>query len=167
MNWKTRFLFIVLLFPSIYLSGQRTYRTIVRDTIVTKSVFLGKAYLLDGKKLTLPVMQWFMSDHPSAYDKIQVSGITNQLSLASLTIGGIFTLTGVLANSENESLGEDLLTIGGIGLGSGLIFQLISGSYKKGAVRAYNEEIKLIYANQQTSLKWELSDDGIGLRLGF
>ena len=150
-----RLILISLCFTALYstvANCQTTYNKIARDTIVTKPVFLGKAYLLNGKKLTLPVMEWFMSDYPSANDAIQVASTTDQLGVVAYSIGGLFALGGGLVYQQNEELGGDLLTLSGIGLGTGFLLQLVSGGYSKKAVRNYNYEIKTLYNQESSSL---------------
>ena len=165
-----RLILIALLFaiiPSIVINGQTTYNKIARDTIVTKNGFLGKDYLLNGKKLTLPVMQWFMSDYPTADDAIQVASRTDQLSVAGFSIGGVFALGGSLVYAQNKDLGQDMFTLAGIGLGAGFLLQLFSNAYTSKAVKGYNHEIKTLYKNDSAHLYLIQKDIGGGVVFNF
>lgn len=155
-----RLMVIALLFamlPTMVINGQTTYNKIARDTIVTQKVFLGKTYLLNGKKLTLPVMQWFMSDYPTANDAIRVAVKSDQLSIVGFTVGSLFALGGTLVYNQNDELGEDLFLLSGVGLGSGMLLQLFSGAYQSKAVKGYNYEIKSLYRDDSAQVYFTFS----------
>lgn len=165
-----RLILVVLLFvisSSIGIKGQTTYNKIARDTIVTKNGFLGKVYLLNGKKLTLPVMEWFMSDYPTADDAIQAASRTDQFSVAGFSIGGLFALGGTLVYAQNKDLGKDMFTVSSIGLGTGFLLQLFSNGYKSKAVKGYNQEIKTLYKNDSAHLFLIQKDIGGGVVMEF
>jgi len=147
--------------------AQNTYKEIAQDTIVTLPGFLGNTYLLDGKKLNLQVMQWFMSDHPNAYSNIRAATLSDQLSVAGYTVGGVFLLSGFLVKDEDAALSRDLLLWGGIGIGSGLILQVVSLSYQKSAIRIYNDDIRRYYRKKEFSIYLEGSGEGVGVLVRF
>lgn len=153
--------------PLVVIKAQTTYNKIARDTIVSKNGFLGKIYLLNGKKLNLPVMQWFMSDYPTAHDAIQAASRTDQLSVASYGIGSLFALGGALVYGDNEEIGKDMFVISGIGISSGFLFQLFSGTYRNKAVQSYNNEIKTLYKNDSAHLYLMQKDLGGGVVVEF
>ncbi len=153
--WKLLFSSLFLCSMTI-LHGQQTYDKFAKDTIVTVSGFPNKIYLLGGKKLSLPVMEWFMDDYPAAHDQIRVAIFGDQLSLASYTIGGVFCLSGLLIHPQNPGLGNDLLKIGGIGLGGGVISQIWSARIQRKAVNIYNKEIRQYYARQSVGASLSL-----------
>ncbi len=156
---------LVLLCTTV--SGQSTYNKIVRDTIITIPGFLHNTYLLDGKKMTLPVMDWFMMDYPTAHDEINLALLTNQASIVGYTIGGLFGLSGLLIYQRDKALGGDLLQLGGIGIGAGITFQVFSGIFKRRAVRTYNQEIIHLYKKQGTALQMQLQTTEIIVQVQF
>ncbi len=127
------------------LRAQPTYHEIAQDTIVTLRQFPRNAYLLNGKKLSLPVMHWFMADYQSAADQADLAVLSNQLSVAGYSVGSVFLLTGILVSDQNKRLSNNLFGLGAIGMGAGLVFQLLSQGHEKKAVRRYNLEIKALY----------------------
>lgn len=157
MRQKILWLLLTLVLSGSILWGQHTYQNIIRDTIITRSEFLGNIYLLDGKELNLPVMEWLMSDFPPAYDEIRLAVLGDQLSIMGYGVGTLFALSGLFVYRQNRGLGEDLIQIGGIGIGSGLIFQFISGKFKKSAVGIYNEEVKAYYQQKTSSYRVGIS----------
>ncbi len=163
--WRTTIALTVLLLCSKAATGQNTYQNIVRDTIVTLRGFPTNTYLLDGKKLNLSVMDWFMSDYPAANDQINLCILTEQVSVASYSIGALFGLTGLLINQQDPHLRHDLLQLGGIGIGSGIIFHLFSGGFKRRAVRYYNEDVRNLYKTDGNRLKVKLDLNGVGFRV--
>lgn len=164
------------LFPALFvlalcnqiLHSQPTLSSLARDTIVAKSDFMSTTYLLNGKKLTLPVMQWFMSDYAQANDNIKVSALSTQASLAGFSIGGLFGLSGLFIYQQNERIGGDMLKIGAVGIGAGVAFQFLASAYKKRAVKSYNRAvIKSFHAQSDVHFKVELQPDGAGFRFAF
>ncbi len=149
------------------LAGQATYQEIARDTIVQVPGFLGRTYLLDGKRLNLPVMEWFMSDYSEARERVRVAVLTDQLSIVSYTIGGLMGFAGILVRADNRGLSDDLFTISGIGLGGGITLQIISGSFQRKAVRSYNNQIQTLYQQQHVGYAMQMTDKGLTLILHF
>ncbi len=148
IRWKLSCVFVCIWLAA---SGQPTYNALAQDTIITKRGFLSNTYLLDGKRLTLEVMEFFMEGHPSAHNQIKVAQTTDQLSIVGYGFGSIFLLGGMLLNDANPGLSRDLFFYGGVGMGSGLIFQIISNNYQKNAVFLYNEGIKSQYQKKSSA----------------
>ena len=144
--------------------SQSPYHELAQDTIITRPIFFGNAYLLDGKPLSLQVMQWFMTDHPLAHDQIRVAVVSDQLAAVSFTVGGIIFLGGILVRQGDQGAGEDLMLMGGAGLGGGLLFSIISGGHQRRAVQLYNEDIKRTYGSS-ARLEWQFGFSGHGLTL--
>ncbi len=144
--------------------GQDLYHELAQDTIVTRPAFPGKVYLLDGKRLNLQVMEWFMAGHPQAHDQIRVAGVTSQLAAVSFTAGGLVFLGGYLISQEDRAAGQGLLQIGGAGLGAGFLLTLVSSSYKHRAVEAYNSDIRQ-YFQEKKNVQLGLGLSGKGLTL--
>jgi hypothetical protein len=155
---------VVLYFP---IEGQTTYQQIAKDTIVQIPGLLGKTYLLDGKKLNLSVMEWFMTDYPEAHEQVRAAVVTDQLSIVSYTFGGLMGIAGILTRSENRSLSNDLLTIGGVGVGGGITLQIISGSFQRRAVHSYNANIRSLYKNQTVGYRVSIEHGNLTLGLHF
>lgn len=84
-----------------------------------------------------------MQDYPKARSEISTAVIADQLSVASYSVGSLFAVTSLLVYEPNKLLGKDLLTLGGITLGAGIIFQIVSGNFKRKAVHHYNKEVKM------------------------
>ncbi|PHN08316.1 hypothetical protein CRP01_03055 [Flavilitoribacter nigricans DSM 23189 = NBRC 102662] len=145
------------------ITAQVTSNDLVRDTIIYRTNFLNRTYLLDGKPLTLPVMAFFMKDYPLPNNEIKLAQLTDQLCIAGYSIGSLFTIGGLLVSRQNKDLGGDLLQLGLVGVGSGLIFQIISGSFKLSAVRHYNEEVKKYYQQKTSAIRFRASADGAGI----
>lgn len=145
--------------------AQRTYNSISRDTIVTINGAFGNQYVLDGKKLNLPVMQWFMTGHPDAYNQVRVANITDQLSLASYTAAGVLLLSGVLIFGNDPNTSRDFYLYGGIAFGSGILLQVFSNSHKKKAVMFYNEDVRNYYRKGSAGLN--LGAEGVALQWRF
>ena len=133
-------IFVIVLTSKLYCQKQPS--ALARDTIVTIKRFPTNVYLLNGKKLTLPVMDWFMSDYPKARANIKVTLVSDQMSIVGYSVGGLFAITGLIAFRQNEPLGKELLKISGISIGSGLVFQVFGGTFKQKAVQAYNNAIQ-------------------------
>ncbi|MBX2873675.1 MAG: hypothetical protein KTR30_16285 [Saprospiraceae bacterium] len=128
---------------SIYLvslKAQPSFRpnAISQDTILMISNGVGMDYYMSGRKVNLAVMEWYMHDFPTAKKDIHTAVVSDQLSVAGYSVGSLFTVTGLLVYEPNQRLGNNLMMIGGISLGTGIIFQIISGKYKRTAVRKYN-----------------------------
>lgn len=137
-------LFLWLCFTTT-LYAQSTYNQIASDTIVAHHTFLNSSYLLNGKKLNPSVMQWFMSDYGEAYENIRISNISEQISIGSYSIGSLFILSGFIVESQNPRISRELKLWGVLGLGSGIVFQVFSGRYRRKAVELYNDQIQSIY----------------------
>jgi hypothetical protein len=164
---KATFAVLLLLVGVQLVTGQSTYQGIARDTIVTLRKFPTRTYLLDGKKLNLAVMDWFMTDYPAANDQIKLSILTEQASAASYSIGILFGLTGLLVNRQDPHLGGELLQIGGVGIGSGIVFHLFSASFKRKAVRYYNEDVQRLYKSEGNRLQVKFQPNRMGLGIRF
>jgi hypothetical protein len=128
-----------------------------------RSNFLNRTYLLDGKPLTLPVMAFFMKDFPVPDNKIKLAQLTDQLCIAGYSVGSLFTIGGLLVSRQNKDLGEDLIQLGLVGIGSGLVFQIISGSFKLSAVRSYNEAVKNRSEKDSSMLFFKAGWNGVGM----
>lgn len=122
--------------------GQRPLGTLLRDTIVQVPEFLSTGYYLDGKRLNLPVMDWFMRDFEDAHIPLQGAIISDQLSVATYAAGGILLLTGALIREDNLNVSNDLISVGVLSSGAGLVFHLIELGFKRTAVERYNTNIK-------------------------
>lgn len=145
------------------LSAQIINKDRARDTIIYQSNFLNRTYLLDGKPLTLPVMAFFMKDFPVPDNKIKMAQLTDQLCIAGYSIGSLFAIGGLMVTRQNKDLGGDLLQLGLVSIGSGLIFQIISGSFKISAVKHYNNAVKKIQVKDTSFLEFKAGPDGLGI----
>ncbi len=112
------------------------------DTILMLNNGMGIDYYMSGRKVNLAVMEWYMHDIPSAKKDIHAALVSDQLSVVGYSAGSLFTVTGLLVYEPNQKLASNLMMIGGISLGTGIISQIISGKYKKTAVRKYNAAIR-------------------------
>ena len=137
------FVFVIGVIPCL---AQSTLGHISRDTIVKRQELLGNAFYLDGKRLNLAVMEWFMSDYPEAYSPIRGAVISDQLSVATYATGGLFVLTGVLIREDDLNLSNDMLKLGILAGAAGVVFQVIEIAFKKNAVNKYNECIRKHHA---------------------
>jgi hypothetical protein len=146
--WRKLLILALVLQLEMELQAQNTYNTIARDTIISVPSFPSRVYLLDGKKLNLPVMDFFMRDYPVAHDQIQLAMLTDQVAIVGYSVGGLFGLTGLLVYRQDSPLANNLLKMGGIGIGTGVVFHIFTGVFKKSAVRRYNHEVKGLYRNQ-------------------
>lgn len=166
--WRKLFvLFFVLQFFTL-VHTQNTYNAIARDTIISVPAFPGHVYLLDGKKLNLSVMAFFMQDYPNAHDQIQLALLTDQVAIVGYSIGGLFGLTGLLVHQQDRGLGNNLLKMGAISIGSGITFHIITGAFKRSAVKHYNKEIKNLYRSQyKAGLKLKLESTSVGIAWNF
>lgn len=165
--WRITIALVVLLLFSKEVTGQSTYQSIVRDTIIMLKSFPRNTYLLDGKKLNLSVMEWFMTDFPDAHDQINLAILTEQTGVACYSIGTLFGLTGLLVYSQDPHLGNDLLELGSIGLGTGIVFQIFSGAFKKKAVRFYNKDVQQFYQKQGNRINVKVDAQGFGVVIRF
>lgn len=136
------FLFVLVV---AFTTAQPTYHTIAQDTIITIPRFPRNTYLLNGKKLTLPVMRWFMEDYQLANDQVELAVLTNQLSVSGYSIGSVFLLTGFFINDQNRQVSNDIIRLGAVGIGAGILFQILSQGYEKKATRYYNAEVRALY----------------------
>ena len=149
MFYKLLPIIILLLGLGSSVHTQVPYHELAKDTIISHRFLLGTTYLLDGKKLNLEVMRWFMIDHPQAYDHIQAALVSDQAAAIGYTIGTLSLLTGYLVSQENKAAGRDMMIIGGGSIGAGLIFTMVSRVYQKSAVQRYNKDIKKMYFKKQ------------------
>ncbi len=147
--------------------GQKTFHALAQDTIVIKKGTLGPTYYLDGKRMGLPVMDWFMSDHPAAKDHIRTATVTNQLSITGYGLGGVFLMSGILVAEEDAQISSNLVRWGAYSFGAGILLQIISGSFQRSAVRLYNEDIRSIY-QKNTGAGYAPPIQGeLGIRIRF
>ena len=144
--------------------SQSPYHEMAKDTIITRPILFGNAYLLDGKRLNIQVMQWFMTDHPFAHDQIRVSVVSGQMAAVGYTVGGMIFLGGLLVWQDDKAAGKDLMLMGGAGIGAGLFFSIISGGHQRKAVQLYNEDIKRYY-DSSAGLEWQFGFSGKGFTL--
>lgn len=148
------YLITILLFMVIQSIAQPTYKQLAGDTIVIHDSFLNTSYLLNGKRLNPVVMEWFMSDYPEAYEAIRISNISEQISTGSYIVGSLFLLSSFLTDSETRpQLVNNLQFYGGLGLGGGILFQLVSGKARRNAVDNYNQDIRQIYRSKTGNLE--------------
>lgn len=160
--WRKLLALVLALQLITAIQAQSTYNTIARDTIVSVPSFPGRIYLLDGKKLNLSVMDFFMRDYPVAQDQIRLAMFTDQITIIGYSVGGLFGLTGLLVHRQDQSLGNNLLKMGGISVGAGMVFHIFTGAFKRSAVRHYNAEIKGVYrAQQKASLNLRVEPNGV------
>jgi hypothetical protein len=161
--------FFLIFFSCFFgtLSAQVTHHDLVQDTIIYRTSFLNRTYLLNGKPLTLPVMAFFMKDYPSANNEIRLAQFSDQFCITGYSIGSLFTIGGLLISRQNKDLGDDLIKLGLAGIGAGLIFQVVSGNFKYKAVQNYNEEIKKIYLKNTSSIRFKAGINQAGLVVGF
>lgn len=138
------------------LPAQSTYHQIAEDTIIAHHSFLNSSYLLDGKKLNPSVMQWFMSDFEEAYEHIRISNISEQVSIGSYTVGSIFVVAGLLSASRNPRISKELKLWGIMGIGGGMVFQVISSQYRRRAVEYYNDQIQSIYLQDRRPISIQI-----------
>ncbi|MCB0606434.1 MAG: hypothetical protein H6562_09740 [Lewinellaceae bacterium] len=172
MKTRTLFLLILLLGGAAGLSGQRNPRQATgADTIAVKKIFLSRSYFLEGKPLNLSVMEWFMKDYPRAHDEINLAMMSDQFSIVGYGAGSLFLLSGMLIYRQNRDAGFDLLQVGGVCLAGGIVFQVISGKFKRNAVRLYNDAVKSGPGNARSSTasySIEIGDGGkVGLLVSF
>ncbi|HQU59016.1 MAG: hypothetical protein KDD02_09435 [Phaeodactylibacter sp.] len=164
-------LFTIFTFGMLLVShsfGQDTFHELAQDTIVTRPAFLGNVYLLDGKRINLQVMQWFMTDHPLAYDQIRGAAVTDQMAVIGYTAGGLIFLSGYLIGQQDQGTGNDLMLMGGAGLGAGFFLTLISNGYKRRAVLFYNKDIRQFHQkDKNVGLKFGIGENGFTLAASF
>ena len=157
---------LLLSFVFILASGQENYAQISKpDTILTQPGFLGNTYLLDGKKMNLHVLKWFMQEYPLAHEEIQAAAFSDQLSAFGYTVGGILFFSGFFLYETNRPLSRDLLAYGTYGIGGGLLFQFVAGRYEKKAVRIYNQEVKK--HNLRQAVSFQLRCEGNQVKLAI
>lgn len=143
------------------LIAQPTYKQLAGDTIITRQTFMNTTYLLNGRKLNPTVMEWFMADYTESYADIRISIISEQVSTGSYTAGALFLFSSVLVDESRPRIINNLRIWGGLGIGGGIIFQLISGSYRKEAVSSYNRDIKQIYRSKAGNFKMNVENTSI------
>lgn len=111
-------------------------------------------------------MDFFMRDYPVAHDQIQLAMLTDQVAIVGYSVGGLFGLTGLLVYRQDSPLANNLLKMGGIGIGTGIVFHIFTGAFKRSAVRHYNSEIKGLYRPQQKA-GLKLSAEPVGVRISW
>lgn len=148
------------------LSGQSTFRSLASDTIVRHQEILGPGYYLDGKRLNLAVMNWFMSDYPEAREQIRLASVSDQLSVATYTAGGLFILSSILVREDDLNLSNDMLKLGVLSGGAGIVFQILEVTFKKQAVERYNEGVRT-HQQAMGSLMVGMRGSGVGLGWRF
>jgi hypothetical protein len=147
------------------LASQTPYRSLPQDTIVVRPGFLNNIYLLDGKRLNLQVMQWFMTDHPAPYSNIRAAAVADQLAVAGYAVGGLIFLSGYLIRQQDPSTGKNLMRTGGLGLGAGLILTIASNGFQHKAVLLYNEDIR--QTTEKSGWRMGIGQQGLVLRARF
>ena len=137
---------------------------IVRDTIVRIDKGLSKPYVLDGKAINNEVMKWFMQDYPETKTNIQGTIITYNFAAASYTLGASWIIIDLLTHEFTNS-NLELAKVGGVLVGIGVGFHIISNQFKKKAVRDYNKAVQRTY--HQDDIGIHLNNDGVGLHWNF
>lgn len=145
-NWRS-YICLFWIFTSLQVLKLQAQRQPLQlpttlDTILMINDGMGMNYYMGGRKVNLAIMEWFMHDYPGARKDISNAVVTDQLSVVGYGVGSLFTVTGLLLYEPNEGLGGNLLMFGGVSLGAGIIFQVVSGKYKKRAVRKYNAALQ-------------------------
>jgi hypothetical protein len=107
-------------------------------------------------------MAFFMKDFPLSHNKIKMAQLTDQLCIAGYSVGSLFTIGGLMVTRQNKELGGDLLQLGLASIGSGLLFQVISGSFKFSAVKHYNEAVKRQDRKDTSAIEFKADVAGIG-----
>ncbi|MCB0628912.1 MAG: hypothetical protein R2824_09670 [Saprospiraceae bacterium] len=157
-----------LLFGCGVLSAQIPGDQPPTDTIYYRNEFLNRNYLLKGKPLTLPVMAFFMKDYPAAYNELRIAQLSDQLCVAGYSMGSLFTIGGLMFSRQDKELSEGLIKMGVVGIGAGLVFQLVAGKYKFRAVRIYNEEVKKKGDNKHSMrVEWNAGAMSAGISVQF
>ena len=112
-------------------------------------------------------MAFFMKGNPAADNDIQLAQFADQLTVAGYSLGSLATIGGLVVSRRNKALGQDLIQLGLASMGTGLIFQIISGGFKYRAVQHYNEAIKKRYHKNAASVQFKADFDRIGILIGF
>lgn len=167
MYLKIIALLLLYLIASEGAKGQKIHSELGRDTIVTSKNFPGSYYVMDGRKLTLPVMQWLMHDYSEAQTEIRLAVMSENLSIGAYAIGGLFIIGGFLISEEDKNLSRAIYTWGGIGIGTGILLHVISTTFQKKAVKAYNSEVKAKYFENTPNVKLGITNNGVMIILGF
>jgi len=160
------FIYGYSMLASIALSGQSTFRSLASDTIVQRQEFLGRGYYLDGKRLNLAVMEWFMSDYPGAQEQIGLASVSDQMSAVTYTTGGLFILGSILVRKDDLNLSNDMLKLGVLAGGAGVVFQILEVTFKKSAVQKYNEGVRS-HHQAMSSLMVGVEGSGVGVAWRF
>lgn len=146
INWRSYiclfWLLISIQVPRLQAQRQPLQLPATLDTILMLNDGVGMNYYMGGRKVNLAIMEWFMHEYPDAKKDISRAIVADQFSVVGYSVGSLFTVTGLLVYEPNERLGGNLLMFGGLALGAGIIFQVVSGKYKKKAVRKYNAAIQ-------------------------
>lgn len=148
-----------------YLTGQTNKMRYPTDTIHIEKEFLKNSYLLHGKRMNLHVMKWFMADDPESHLEIKLAMLCDQISIVGYSIGGLFFLTGVFANERNKDLADNLYVLGGASVGGGILFQILTGVFKKNAARIYNRNIR--NRRQVRGVRWKVGIGRDGVMIGM
>jgi tetrahydromethanopterin S-methyltransferase subunit F len=157
-----------LLFCGGVLSAQLPGIEPPADTIYYRSEFLNRNYLLKGKPLTLPVMDYFMKDYPAAYNELRIAQLSDQLSVAGYSMGSLFMVGGLMFSRQDKELSNGLFRMGAAGIGAGLVFQLVAGKYKFRAVKVYNEEVRQRGEKKHSMrVEWKVGVSSVGVWVGF
>ena len=158
-----KFIALLVIFLTTWGAGnsQKTQSEFARDTIITRKAFPGNYYVMDGRKLNTPVMQWLMNDYPVAQTEIRLAAMSENLSIGAYAIGGLFIFGGFLVYQEDKNLGKAIYTWGGISLGTGILLHIVSGTFQKKAVKAYNEEVKAKYYENTPNVKLGFTNNGV------
>lgn len=147
-------------------TAQSTFQSLAGDTIVLHREFMGTGYFLDGKRLNLAVMDWFMADYPDAREQIRLAVVSDQLSTTGYAVGGIFVISGFLVRNDDLNLSNDLFKLSALSGGAALVFQLIEGTFKKNAVRKYNLGVQE-HHRTKVGLRMGIQGTGIGMAWQF
>ena len=145
-------------------SAQVPLSTLTQDTIVRLPTFLNSTYLLDGKKLTPQVMEWFMKDVPGAHENIRLSMISDQISITGYTLGSLFVLSSFFIPDDNTKASRNLRTVGAISILSGISLQIVGNDFKKKSVHEYNQSIKSLHQANQKGKELKLEVGGLQIR---
>lgn len=115
--------------------------------------------------MNLPVLKWFMMDDPIAHNEIKLAMLCDQISIVGYSIGGLFILTGIFADDRNKALADNLYVLGASSVGGGILFQILTGMFKKNAVKIYNQNRRA--HKQVRGVSWQLGVGKDGIMIGM